>query len=204
MSDSDLAYAPPRAIADVFGGTDYLVKRPFWSWLGRRFMVFDASGRLVMYVRHPILRLKQEFTIFTDESESKAIAHVKARQMIAINFAYDVTDAATGELLGTLRSRGLKSILRDTWDILDASGAEAGLVEEEGSSILRRFLPILTGKWRIDFRGATAGRIRQIFRFFVKEYAVSLPSEGRKMDPRFAIACALLALMAETRRENSN
>lgn len=202
MTDARLAYALPRALADSFSANSYLIKRPFWSWLGRRFRVFGPDGQLVMYVKHPIMKLRTEFTIFADEAETRPVAHVKAREAIALNFSFDVTDAATGALLGTLRSRGLKSLVKDTWDVLDASGAESGLVEEEGASLLRRFLPILTGRWRIDFKGATVARIRQVFRFFVKEYALDFPGDERPMDPRFALSCALLAIMAESNREN--
>ena len=36
-----------------------------------------------------------------------------------LNLIYDVTDAQTGGWIGTLRSRGLKSMVRDTWGLLD-------------------------------------------------------------------------------------
>ena len=44
--------------------------------------------------------------------------------------------------------------------------------------------------------------IRQIFRFFTKEFQVDMQPSA--LDPRFTLAVALLALMAEARREESN
>ena len=52
-------------------------------------------------------------------------------------------------------------------------------------------------------QGAQVAFVRQIFRFFTKEFAVDL-QPGAGLDPRFILACALLALMAEARREDRN
>lgn len=177
----------------------YRIKRPFWSWLGRRFHVYDADGAVIAYVNHPFLRLRDEFVIYADESKTRPLATIKARQIIALHVVYDVSDPVTGGSLGALRTRGWKSVLRDTWDILAPGDHPVGIVQEEGSSLLRRLFPLLLGRWRIDVEGRPVGRIQQIFRFFIKEYALELDSNG--MDPRFGVACALLALMAETRRE---
>ena len=49
--------------------------------------------------------------------------------------------------------------------------------------------------------GEQVAFIRQVFRFFVKEFDVTL--QPSKVDPRFVLAIALLALMAEARREDN-
>ena len=180
--------------------TRYRIKRPFWSFFERTFRVFTMDGQLVMFVRHPLLRLREEFMVYADEGMQQPLLRVKSRQMVAINFSYDVTDAASGELLGTVQKRGLRSLFRDRFLILDASGAEIGYAEEQGASILRRMFPLLTSKHAIFFHGVQAAFMRQIFRFFIKEFEVELaPSSA---EPRFVLAVALLALMAEARRED--
>jgi hypothetical protein len=141
--------------------------------------------------------------MYADESESYPIMTIRAREFIALNVANDVFDAQTGARLGTIRSRGLKSILRDTWDILDPSDQPAGLMQEDGAALLRRFFPLLTGKWHIELHGQVVAEIRQVFRFFIKEFTLDLSMNQDRIDPRFAVACTLLALMAESRRESS-
>lgn len=71
---------------------------------------------------------------------------------------------------------------------------------ESVSLFLRRIFPWLTSKHAIHINGVQVAFIRQIFRFFTKEFEVEL-SVGNS-DPRFVLACALLALMAEARRED--
>lgn len=179
----------------------YRIKRRFWSVFERVFRVFTADGQLMMVVKHPVLRLREEFKVFADEGQTRPLLLVKSRQMVAINYAYEVTDLERGQVLGAVQKRGLKSIVRDKFLILDPAGNEVGHLEEQGASILRRFFPILTSKHAVFMNGQQVAYIRQVFRFFTKEFTVDLVPGGA--DPRFVLACALLALISEARREDS-
>jgi hypothetical protein len=179
----------------------YRIKRPFWSFFERTFRVFAPDGQLFMLVRHPLLKLREEFMVYADEGKTRPILRVKSRQMIAINFTFDVFDAENGgELLGSIQKRGFASIIRDKFIILGPDGVEIGFAQEQGASLLRRFIPLLTSKHAITIGGEQVGYIKQIFRFFIKEFDVTLAPS--KVDPRFVLAIALLALMAEARRED--
>ena len=179
----------------------YRIKRNFWSIFERTFRVFTLDGQLIMLVKHPVFRFREEFTVFADEALQRPLLFIKSRQIIAINFAFEVTDVDSGQVLGSVQKRGIRSIVRDKFIVRDADGQEIGHVEERGASILRRFLPILTSKHEVVLNGRQAAAIRQVFRFFTKEFEVELaPGVG---DPRFVMACALLALMAESRREDA-
>jgi hypothetical protein len=156
-----------------------------------------------MFLKHPLMKLRQEFTIYTDDSETVPLLTIRARNVIAMNMAHDVFDAATGEKTGSIRSRGMKSIIRDTWDILDANDQVVGLMEEEGAAMLRRFLKFLPGRHKIELNGQLFATLRQPFRLFVKELDLDLSPGGGKLDARFAVGCALLALMRESAREES-
>ena len=179
----------------------YRIKRRFWSIFERTFRVFTMDGQLMMLVKHPVFRFREEFTVYADEAQNRPLLFIKSRQVIAINFAFEVTDVETGQVLGSVQKRGLRSIVRDKFVVRDSNGQEIGFVEEKGASILRRFFPILTSKHEVVLNGQQAAAIRQIFRFFTKEFEVEL-AQGVG-DPRFVMACALLALIAEARREDA-
>lgn len=202
MQPGPIVPAPSHAMAPgAFSHTRYVIKRPLFGFLDRKFHVYDPQGGLVAFVKHPLLKLRQEFTIFTDETERVPVFVIRARQVIGFNIANDVFDAPSGQKVGTIRHRGLKSVVRDTWDILDQADQPVGLVQEDGASMLRRIFPILPGKWHLELGGATVARLRQIFKFFRKEFELDLSESQGRMDARFAIACSLLALMAEVQRE---
>jgi uncharacterized protein YxjI len=187
-----------------FAHQQYTIKRPFLSFFGRKYHVYAPDGSLVMFLKHPVMKLREEFTIFTDESESTPLLTVRSRNIVAINMAHDVIDPRTGEKTGSIRSRGMKSLIRDTWDILDANDQAIGLMEEEGAALLRRFLKFLPGRHKIELNGQRMATLQQKFRFFIKEEVLDLSPGGGQLDPRFAIGCALLALMKEAAREKED
>lgn len=194
-----LATTGASAAAPFALGT-YTIKRPFLTLFGRKFHIFGPDGRQVMFVKHKILTFKDEWNIYTDESESTALIRVKARQAIGLNIVTDVFDAKTGEKVGAVRNKGLKSIVRDTWEVLDTSDNVVGKFGEDSNALLRRFIPILLGHWHMEVGGATVAKVDQVFRFFTKEFSLSV-SEGAKVDARLVVGCAMLALMRELMRE---
>ncbi|MBS1120243.1 MAG: hypothetical protein H6Q90_2471 [Deltaproteobacteria bacterium] len=198
MSTTELV----REVAGVSLATqsNYTIKRKFFSVFERVFRVFTTDGQLFMYIKHPLLKLREEFMVYGDEAQTRPMLKVKSQQVIAINLSYAVTDAVTDQLLGTVQKKGMRSILRDKFLILDPSGNEIGYAEEQGASVLRRFFPWLTSKHAIFVDGQQVAFIKQTFRFFTKEFVVDL--QPSRLEPRFVLAVALLALMAEARREN--
>ena len=179
----------------------YIIKRNFWSIFERIFRILTPDGQVIMFVKHPVLRLREEFQVFADEAQTRPLLRVKSKQVIAINFSYLITDANTGELLGSVEKRGLRSIVRDKFLVYDAERREVGYCEEQGASLLRRFIPLLTSHHAIFAEGQQVADIRQVFRFFTKEFEVEMTPGVA--DPRFVLACALLALIAEARREDA-
>ena len=88
-------------------GRRYAILRPFWSVLGRTYRVYNEEGSLVAFVRHPLFRIRPEYTIFADEEESQPLLTVRSRRVLAFNMEHDVSDARTGRHLASLRARGL-------------------------------------------------------------------------------------------------
>ncbi len=179
----------------------YVIKRKFWSFFERIFRVWTRDGQLIMYIKHPLLKLREEFMVYADEAQTRPLLRVKSQQMIAINFSYEITDANTGQVFGSVQKKGLRSIIRDKFILLDDTGQEIGYAEEQGASIMRRFFPWLTSKHAIFVDGGQVAFIKQKFRFFTKEFEVDL--QPSRLDPKFVLAVALLALIAEARREDS-
>ena len=179
----------------------YIIRRKFWSVFERVFRVFTGDGQLIMYIQHPLLKLREEFMVYADEAKLVPLLRVASRQVIALNFSYDVFDAEADQLLGSVQKQGLRSLVRDTFHILDPLGVEIGYAEEQGAALLRRFLPILPSRHAIFVGGQEVAVIRQRFRLFTKEFTVD--TRPSSVDPRFILAVALLALIAEARREDA-
>jgi hypothetical protein len=185
-----------EALAPAFGHKMYSIRRPFWSWTGRVFHVHSPTGRRVMVVKHPFWRMREELVVYSDD-ESTPLLRLHETKIVARDVRFDVNDGATGALVGSIVSRGIRSVARDAWDVLDAKGQKRGMMQERGRPILRRLVPLLRGHYFIEIDGEEAARVVQMGGMFSKEYVLDLTTAVSSIDPRLAIGCALLALLAE-------
>jgi uncharacterized protein YxjI len=204
---TNLAVASPQGIvSSPFSHSTYTITRKAFTFLGRDFQVLDPSGALCMFVQHKLFTFKDEWNIFADRSASQPLVRVKAREAIAINITSDVFDAASGATVGTVRSKGLKSMVSDTWEVLNPGGEIIGELKEDSNGLLRRMLPsffgmpLIPGRWHLTVNGQTVMEITESRTFFLKTFHVNLTPGA--VDARFGIGCALLALMKEVMRES--
>jgi uncharacterized protein YxjI len=188
---------------DLYQQPAYLIVRPFWSLLGRVYRVYAPDGRLAFFVRHPFFRIREQLILFADEEETIPVLEIRSRSLISFNMCHDVLDALSGVRLGSVRTRGLSWMWRDTWDVLDPDDRPCGMMQEDTISLVRRFLRFWPGRHHIEIGGEPVALLTQHFRIFRKTFALQLLPASQNVDPRFLIACALVAVMADVRRENS-
>jgi uncharacterized protein YxjI len=184
----------------AFSHASYTLIRPLFSWQ-RIYRVFAPDGSLSAVVEQPWFRLRTELILYGDEEQTQPILVIKNRRLVAVNMEHDLFDALTGIRLGVVRTR-VRWTLRDTWDILDADERPAGQMLEDGPYLWRRVFRFLPGRHHIELGGREVARVRQVFHFFRREFELDLLPVEDPIEPRFAIACALIAMMADLRREN--
>jgi hypothetical protein len=202
MSESISVQRPSSLVGGPWSGTRFSIIRPLFSIFGRTYRVYSETGQLVLFVRHPLFRMRSEFTLFADEGETQPLLIVKSRRLLAINMEHDVFFAATGQRLASLRTRGFSFLVRDAWDILDDSDRVAGEMTEEGSYLLRRMIRLIPGHHAIRIGGEETAQLTQRFRIFTKEFDLTLGG-SRSIDPRFLVAASILAIMSDVRREEA-
>lgn len=98
--------------------------------IGPQISVTDSTGRLVAYVKQKALRLKEDVSIFADEGQQELLYRIQADRAFDFNANYSITQA-DGMRLGSVRREGGRSIWKATYQIVDASGTDVGVVHEE-------------------------------------------------------------------------
>ena len=160
MSDSQLPsgettpYAPPGTVDvqpqtttvdynnPVYHQNQYLIRRKFFKIFGASFHIYDMDGNLAFFSKQKAFKLKEDIRVFGDQAMTSELLSIKARGVIDLGMTYDVIDSTTQQVIGSLRRKGLKSIIRDSWVINDVNDQEFGTIQEESGAlaILRRFL----------------------------------------------------------------
>lgn len=54
----------PSSDSSRYQHSQYVLKRPAFSVLGRRYYVYATDGTPLLFLKHPMLKLREEFTIY--------------------------------------------------------------------------------------------------------------------------------------------
>ena len=189
----------------IFQHSSYVLKRQEIALTGK-FRFYDPLGNLVMFSEQKMFKLREDIRVYSDESKSQEVLSIKARQFLDFSAAYDVVDTSMNQKVGVLRRKGLRSILRDEWEVLDANDSVKGLLFEDsiGLALLRRFL---LGNWLPQNYDLTIGQtrvadLRQNFNLFRYELNLDFSMDtAHQLDRRLGIAAGILLAAVEGKQE---
>lgn len=188
-----------------FTANQFLLKRQVLALTGT-FRLYDTNNNMIAYSRQKMFKLREDIRVYTGEDQAQELLHIQARQIIDFSAAYDVRDSLTGELAGTLRRRGLRSMLRDEWEVLAPGDRLIGSLFEDsmGLAVLRRFLlgSFLPQNYDLTVNGQRVMDLRQRFNLFRYELDLDFtPDTARVFDHRLGIAAGILLGAIEGRQE---
>jgi hypothetical protein len=167
------------------------------------FEIFDPQGKPILFCQQKF-SVKDDIRVYHDKSQQTQILGIKARSVVDWAGVFDVTDTASGQILGAFRRKGWRSMLRDEWDILNNNGQPVGKILESGVAIMRRIFKFLPYKFDFLLNGQKVGFFHQHFSFFGYKATMSMQADPNRMfDRRLAMAGAML-LMAVEAREDAN
>lgn len=189
----------------AFSHKQYLLKRQAIALTGK-FRFYDPAGNLVLFSEQKMFKLKEDIRVYSDESKSQEVLVIKARSIIDFSAAYDVMDAASGQKVGALRRKGLKSILRDEWEVLDVNDNPVGLLFEDNMTLalLRRLVVgnLLPQNYDLTLGDQRVADLKQRFNLFRYELDIDLSMDtANRLDPRLALAAGILLAAVEGRQE---
>lgn len=103
--------------------------------LSSDFNITDKDGNYVAYVREKIFKLKDDVIVYNDESKSEKLFRIKANQWIDFNASFTITDLVNGRNFGRLARRGIRSIWKSHYDILDENDQNKYQINEDNGWI---------------------------------------------------------------------
>lgn len=98
--------------------------------LASQIYVRDANGNLLGYVKQKLLKLKEDINVFSDESQTTVIYNIKADRVIDWSARYTFRDGV-GNVVGSIKRKGMKSIWKANYEITDASDQHIMNINEE-------------------------------------------------------------------------
>jgi hypothetical protein len=182
-----------QSIGEKYAGGKYYLKRNLLKLLGSEFFIYDPHQKLLFTAVRPI-KLRDEITIFADDSKTVAALVIKARQNVLLDFngVFDIFDSITQSRIGVMKRKAVNSIVRDEWEICDGNEFTIATLIEDSLmlSLLRRFATnLIPQNYDILVNGSPLVDLRQNFNPF--SYHLNIEMKG-PFDARLAIASAVL------------
>ena len=181
----------------------YLIREKFLKFFGNKFIIVDEQDNLYGFCEQKRFRIKEDIRIYDDENKNNEWLIIKQRNLVDAWGGFDIVDPRENLLLGSIRRKFWKSVLRTKWELLDSDGNEIGMLIEDslGYAIARRILlGILLPKKFTLWTSADQQPItmRQKFTPLIKKLVVTIPS-GHAFDRRFIAGLAMVIAAVDGR-----
>lgn len=188
-------------------GERYTVRRKVLKLLGAAFHVYGPDGRVVAYCKQKAFKLREDIRLYTDESCATELLTMKTKQVIDFGVTFEVT-LPDGSVLASIRRKGLKSILRDTWQVFLPGKTEPRATLKEDSALkatLRRLHEVFSTLIPQSFHltssdGLQIATLRQHFNLFVYRLGVKIEADDPELDELVVLALACLIAAVEGRQ----
>ena len=102
---------------------NYTIRRQVFKFFGAGFDIYGSTGEMIGHCHQKAFKLKEDLRIYTDKTKSEELLVITTPKVIDFSAKYDVK-LPTGESIGAIQRKGLKSMLRDTWLVFNAEGRE--------------------------------------------------------------------------------
>lgn len=184
-----------------FNHHKFVVRKQILSLVGAKIDIFDVNEKPILFSKMKAFKLKEDIRIYGDETMQDCLISMQARSVIDFSSVFDVVDVETGIKIGSLRRKGMKSILKDEWAILSPSESVIGLIKEDNVllALLRRFLTnLIPQHYHVEMNGTKVAEFKQNFNPFVQKLNLDFSADqSDKLDRRLGLAAAVLLIAVE-------
>jgi uncharacterized protein YxjI len=99
--------------------------------LAPRIIVTDAGGTERLFVNQKIFNLKEDIRVYNNSNKEVELFSIKANRIIDFSATYNFTDSRSGQGLGSVKRKGMRSIWRATYFSDNTAGQTTHHIKED-------------------------------------------------------------------------
>lgn len=99
--------------------------------LAPRIIVTDANGTERLFVNQKVFNLKEDIRVYNNSNKEVELFSIKANRIIDFSATYNFTDSRNGQVLGSVKRKGMRSIWRATYFSDNANGQTTHHIKED-------------------------------------------------------------------------
>jgi uncharacterized protein YxjI len=183
------------------------------STFANDFVVKDATGTTVSYIKQKMFKFIEDVSVYNDESKAEVYYNIKANKWLDFSAAYNMTNSA-GMFIGKIVRKGWASIWKARYEMYDENEQQDLLVQEENpwvkvaDALLIEipFLGIISGYifnpsyvvTRPD--GTLVARLKKEPSFWGRKFNVTKLNEFEKGEEERLVLGLMMMILLERRR----
>ncbi len=110
---------PPQDMMPILQGAPFPLRMSFKFFaLAPTITIYDATGRVILFVRQQIFRIREQVEVFADTARTQKVAHLSADRIIDWSARYSFTEA-NGNPIGATGRRGMRSLWSAHYDVFN-------------------------------------------------------------------------------------
>lgn len=98
--------------------------------------ISDATGRVLLFVRQQLLRIREQVEVFADTSRTQKVAHISADRIIDWSARYSFT-GANGNPIGATGRQGMKSLWRAHYEVYNPGDSRPDFIIREANPMAK-------------------------------------------------------------------
>ena len=178
----------------------YRIRRKVLA-IAQQYFVEDANGRQLAYSRQKMFKLKEDIRVYSDENMVQELFRIQQQNWTDVWGQFAIVDSATNTVVGFVRRKALKSIIKGEWELFDPYQRLFGHIKQEtGRALVRRFVPmggLVPDKLTVELNGQTVATIDQQFKVIGDIWDINAQWTPPQLDRRVLLGCAILMGMIE-------
>ncbi|MFK7920889.1 MAG: hypothetical protein AB8H47_02985 [Bacteroidia bacterium] len=183
------------------------------STLSNDFTAKDASGNTVAYVKQKLFKLKEDISIYADETKAQVNFKIKADRWLDFSAVYSFYDGS-GKEFGKIVRKGWKSLWKSEYELIDQNEKPQYHIREENAWVkvfdgLLGEIPILSFFTGYLFNpsylvtnldGQAVIRIKKMPSLLGREFELSKLAEMDQDDDERVMLGLMMMILLERRR----
>lgn len=163
--------------------------------VGHKYSIENNRGQLVGFCKQKILKMKEDIRIYKSRDMEEELFRIKQENILDFSGTFKVVDSKTGETIGYLGRKGVKSMVKDEWTLMDPNKNQIGTAKEDSllKALIRRYiLKFLPYNYKISLGGQKIGNYKEKFTLLKDIYNLDLSGDVNfNLDRRLMLSIAI-------------
>lgn len=192
MAEKERGTDDKEALESVLEENEFVIDQKLIS-IGKKYIIKNKKRDRVAYCERESF-FKEGLTVYDDENKQKQLFSIRQISLTKFTGLFEVLDAED-EVVGYLRRKGVKSLVRDEWVILEEKKNEIGTAKSDYllKDLARmKYFRSIPYRYEIIQQGKKIGVYKQRFTLLKRSYKLQMKKDTeQKIDRRLLLSLSI-------------